>query len=783
MPDGSFSHVAAGRTAGALAIVFVSASLGMLAGWRAPGIDRYARDWLMRARGPLPAPDDIAIVAIDEPSLTRFGRFPWARSLTARAIDAIAADQPKVIALDVLYTDPSGAEEDSKLVHSIARAGDVVIAAQLVDAPAAGGAAAWLLPIPDLQQAAAGVGHVNVTTESEGVARQVLLREADDAGRAIRSMAIEAVRVGEGVAAQAVTDAPGALLVGSRSVPVEASAPPVVIGATQGAPQIYRAARMEIDYIGPAGSFSPHTYSFADVVEGRCPPGRFRGKYVLLGATAASLGDRLSSPFVHQSDVRGGQHGSLMPGVEVLANALNTILRGRFYSETPDWLTFLCAALSAAFTLGILNLADGRYEALQQAGALAGIVGGLLATGYLAFTRLLIFPPLAPAFVSFASAGMLGLLQRLLATSSRLDASIADVSRSGEVLAPSTPPSGAAESVAHLSGAAAVAIFDAAGAGRYRFTGGFGAPLTPSLNSGRAVAIHSDRERPGRFFTFPKDRESQFELLKLPLPVSTGGPGLLVLAHVFDRPPSVETLRICATIAGSSSNPAVGHDEYRPRWRLMPRGLEWKARALGRLNGRIRRCTGSWIATGFQQAEGRIFLLPSFNGSGGSGQNTAAFGPGGSSPANYSLSPQFSLFTPVAKSGFVVGGSLTSSRSGNGALASSPDFDPGLLATGPGGANLQTSGSSIRTGGGGFHTGREALGDSRQLRFRSGEPERQWLFVQDNPGSGTSVGHHSGEYQFALGHLPDPFHRRFRAGSFQQSSTGSLLPIWSDRSK
>src|SRR5579862_6127346 len=109
MQDGSFKQRAGGRIAGALVIVVVSASLGLLAGWRAPGIDRYARDWLMRARGPLPVPDDIAIVAIDEPSLTRFGRFPWTRSLTARAIDVIAADRPKALALDVLYTDPSDA--------------------------------------------------------------------------------------------------------------------------------------------------------------------------------------------------------------------------------------------------------------------------------------------------------------------------------------------------------------------------------------------------------------------------------------------------------------------------------------------------------------------------------------------------------------------------------------------------------------------------------------------------------------------------------------------------
>ena len=38
----------------ALAIVAISASLGVIVDWRAPGIARYTRDWLMRARGPLP---------------------------------------------------------------------------------------------------------------------------------------------------------------------------------------------------------------------------------------------------------------------------------------------------------------------------------------------------------------------------------------------------------------------------------------------------------------------------------------------------------------------------------------------------------------------------------------------------------------------------------------------------------------------------------------------------------------------------------------------------------
>src|SRR5437879_5501810 len=115
----SSADQAASGIASTLAIIAVSASLGMLIAWRAPGIDRYAQDWLIRARGTLPAPDDIAIVAIDENSVARLGRFPWPRSVLARAIDALAAAQPKAIALDILIADPSLPDEDNALARSI----------------------------------------------------------------------------------------------------------------------------------------------------------------------------------------------------------------------------------------------------------------------------------------------------------------------------------------------------------------------------------------------------------------------------------------------------------------------------------------------------------------------------------------------------------------------------------------------------------------------------------------------------------------------------------------
>ena len=102
------------------------------------------------------------------------------------------------------------------------------------------------------------------------------------------------------------------------------------------------------------------------------------------------------------------------------------------------------------------------------------------------------------------------------------------------------------------------------------------------------------------------------------------------------------------------------------------------------------------VAAGFTSGEGRLFLLPSFNGVRGLQEYQAAFGPGGTQPAGYSFSPQLSMFSPVGKSGFVVGGSISASRVGDSGFAAMPVSDPSALQS-EGATALQTAGSSTTT--------------------------------------------------------------------------------------
>ncbi|MCI0391023.1 MAG: CHASE2 domain-containing protein [Acidobacteria bacterium] len=408
----------------------------MWIGWRAPGLEISARDSLMRQRGLLQAPDNIVIVAIDETSLKRFGRFPWPRSLMARALDRLKDAQPKAIALDVLYVEPTNSSDDSALAAAIARAGNVVVAGQLTTETANEDAVNWLLPLPEIESNAAAVGHVDVHTGFDGVARTLMLREADDHANSFWAMAVELIRVGDGLTADAVRELPDAVALGKRVNPIITD-PSLDLIESQGTrAEHLRAARLLIDYIGPTGSFAAQTFSFSEVVDGRVDPDNIRGKYVLIGATAATLGEKVASPLIHSLN-RGRLRSDLMPGVEVLANQVNTILRERFFLNLPPWITFLCSVLVVLGVIIFAALAQGSYEIARQIAALGTLLALIIFGSYLAFSRWMILPPIVPMLLAFAIATPVTLLRRSFVLSREISSRIAELSHAGQSLLPS----------------------------------------------------------------------------------------------------------------------------------------------------------------------------------------------------------------------------------------------------------------------------------------------------------------------------------------------------------
>jgi PAS domain S-box-containing protein len=596
------------------ALLLFSAGLGMFVTWRVPGLELYARNWLTRARGPLPVPDDIAIVAIDEASLARFGRYPWRRNLTAQMLDQLAAAHPKVISLDVLFSDATNNADDSALALAIAKAGNVVTAAQLIRTGS--GRVVWLRPLPSIEKAAAGVGHVHVSTEVDGVAGSFLVRQADDQGQAEWAMALETIRVGEGANDQSIQELLGAVSIGGRTFPMRSETRTIEIesGRPRNAQRL-RASWIPIEYVGPAGSFAPYTFSFGDVLDGKVPASAFRGKYAIVGATAAALGDRFTSPFVHMEGPNGQQYGEFVPGAEILANSLNTLLRGRSYSETPDWLAVVCAALVALLTLGGLSIAQGEQEILKQV-AMVILLGALiLGLSYFAFARWLIFPPMVASSVSFVFAIPLILLHRSLVASRALDVQIQQMVHAESWLWPSPRETKADPSalIAQLTDVSGVVILRYVSAGKYRVAANHGFPLLPSALKNHGLSIEwpqspkplknenafSGRADPEMVFLFLERQDIQAQqLAALKCALGDGDPpaGFLIVLHQKDERMPLELLRISVELAtgfivalgaGETANGETMEASHRTSWRLLPRGITWKTRALGALNQRL----------------------------------------------------------------------------------------------------------------------------------------------------------------------------------------------------
>src|SRR5215813_165449 len=216
-----------------IAIVLASVSIGVGLDWRMPELDLAVRDWLLRSRGKIPPPSEIVIIAINEASIARLGRFPWPRMLMARGLERISAARPKVIALDVLYSEPTAPADDQSLADAIARAGNVIVAAQLTKTSGDKGESrvAWLRPLPEIESAAAGVGHVNVAPGHDGIVRALLLRQADDEGEALWAMAAETIRAAEREKGAALRELPGAAQVGSHRVPTYYGGDEIILGA------------------------------------------------------------------------------------------------------------------------------------------------------------------------------------------------------------------------------------------------------------------------------------------------------------------------------------------------------------------------------------------------------------------------------------------------------------------------------------------------------------------------------------------------------------------------
>lgn len=251
-----------------------------------------------------PARPDITLITIDDASIHVLGRWPWRRAVLAALLSRTT--QARVVGLDVILSEPdlSNPQDDAMLADVIRQHGKVVLPVVLSQRS---GQLELLEPIPLLQRAAAGFGHIHLELDPDGLARSVYLQEGFS-GHAYPHLTLAMMqRAGHSLS----------LLPGMRRPNGAAAA-----GVWQ------RDYWMHVPFAGPVGHF--RQVSALDVLQGKVSPASFRDQYVLVGATAVGLSDAYPTP------VSGASRA--MPGVEVMANVLDSLLSGqRLERVSPLW--------------------------------------------------------------------------------------------------------------------------------------------------------------------------------------------------------------------------------------------------------------------------------------------------------------------------------------------------------------------------------------------------------------------------------------------------------------
>jgi signal transduction histidine kinase/CHASE2 domain-containing sensor protein len=269
-------------TLAGLAAIFFLEYLGFLS-----ILDNQVYDLSFRIRGSREPGSHIVIVAVDEKTLARLGKWPLRRTHYADLLGRLKG--ASAVGFDIILAEPS--PDDRVLADSIKKQGRVVLPVY-VDSQLR-----RIDPLPGFSPA--GVGHIHVEQGVDGLIRTIfhtLIHE----GRQVRSLSSVVHELSS-----------GEVIAGGMAGHT---------GATEGSQkELSQRDLMLINYYGPPGTFQ--RVSFSDVVEGRVEPAFFNGKIVIVGLTAVGIESELLTPF---SDKR-----NRMAGAEVHASALNNLLDGR----------------------------------------------------------------------------------------------------------------------------------------------------------------------------------------------------------------------------------------------------------------------------------------------------------------------------------------------------------------------------------------------------------------------------------------------------------------------
>ncbi len=289
--------------------------------WFEP-LDRLVYDTVI-ANVPAPLHEDVVIVALDDASLDRYGRWPWPRELQAQLFEALAEFEPRMIAVDIVYATRTTPPADQSLAAALGGLRYVALPI-IIDALAQAQQPIEILPFPDLLTQAPRLGHVQIERDADTLVRGANLF-------------------------QGVGTAYWPHLMLGVADDLRQTTTPSCEDRSRAPLMEMRCGYTRIPFAGPRGTVPQvsarhllaHLAGDAEVTAERLSAS-LEGKVVLVGATALGVGDLITSPL-------GGDSGPLS-GVEFNANLLSALLRGTTVQSASTWAVLALGLLLVCMT-------------------------------------------------------------------------------------------------------------------------------------------------------------------------------------------------------------------------------------------------------------------------------------------------------------------------------------------------------------------------------------------------------------------------------------------------
>ena len=292
-------------------------------------LEHKAYDVFFMLRGVQEISDNVVIVEIGDDTFNTLNeRWPFPREYHARLIENLENSGASQIIFDIEFTERTNIDSDSKLAATIAKYDNIILSGKLIRTQYNNSVREQLLsPISLLTQTGIDWGTVNISADPDGFVRRYELyqKRAKEMKLSIGTIAM-ARHYKLDLLSENIENYPKFFKIGSNYIPKITSKSAL------------------INYYGPARTFN--TYDFADVIDDSTfitnfekeldtdldqyyqLADKFKNKIVLIGLTSVEFHDTHHTPFFSENN-------QLMPGVEIHANFIETVLRSDYLTRFP----------------------------------------------------------------------------------------------------------------------------------------------------------------------------------------------------------------------------------------------------------------------------------------------------------------------------------------------------------------------------------------------------------------------------------------------------------------